>query len=214
MNVVRLVIFFVALAAEVLFIAALNFFDDWTLERMPVFFVAAAFLGGIAYLAAVSNFKIGVPLLKQAILFWTFAIILRLVALPLVPSDDLFRNQWEGVVQHAGFNPYLVAPSDSQLDQLRRDFPSAAKINHPELPAVDPPGAELLFKFLSGITDRPLFYKILFTIADLVVAALLLRLIGGEDRYRATAWYAWNPLVVYTFAGAAHFDSFMILAVV
>lgn len=224
MNVVRLVIFFVALAAEVLFVAALNFFDDWTLERMPVYFVAAAFLSGVAYLAAVSNFpekdgfavakKIDVSLRKQVILFWAFAIILRLVALPLVPGDDLFRNQWEGKIQHAGFNPYLVGPSDSQLDQLRRDFPPAAKINHPELRAVDPPGVELLFKFLGGITDRPLFYKILFAIADLVVAALLLRLIGGEDRYRATAWYAWNPLVAYSFAGAAHFDSFMILAMV
>jgi len=224
MSVVRLVIFFVALAAEVLFVAALNFFDDWTLERMPMLFVAAAFLSGIAYLAAVSNFpvtggfavanKIDISLRKQAILFWSVAIALRLVALPLVPGDDLFRNQWEGKIQLAGFNPYLVAPSDSQLDDLRRDFPPAAKINHPELRAVDPPGAELLFKFLGGITDRPLFYKILFAIADLVVAALLLRLIGGEDRYRATAWYAWNPLVAYSFAGAAHFDSFMILAMV
>jgi len=44
MKVVWLVIFSVALAAEILFVAALNFFDDWTLEPMPVFFVAAAFL--------------------------------------------------------------------------------------------------------------------------------------------------------------------------
>ena len=43
MRVVWLVIFSVALAAEILFVAALNFFDDWTLEPMPVFFVAAAF---------------------------------------------------------------------------------------------------------------------------------------------------------------------------
>jgi alpha-1,6-mannosyltransferase len=43
---------------------------------------------------------------------------------------------------------------------------------------------------------------------------LLLRLIGGEDRYRHVVWYAWNPLVAYTFAGAAHVDSLMILALV
>jgi alpha-1,6-mannosyltransferase len=139
---------------------------------------------------------------------------LRLIALPLAPGDDLFRYQWEGKIQNAGFNPYLIAPSDPQLDQLRHDFPQAAKINHPELRAVDPPGAELLFKVLSAITDRPLFYKIIFAIADLAVAALLLRLIGGEDRYRGAAWYAWNPLVVYSFSGAAHFDSLMILSMV
>jgi len=200
------------LGLQIVFFAALNFFDDWTLQGMPAKFVAAAFLSGACYLAAVSNLKIDISLPKQAILFWAVAIALRLVALPLVPGDDLFRNQWEGKIQRAGFNPYLVAPSDSQLDDLRRDFPQAAKINHPELRATDPPGAELLFKFLSGISDRPIFYKILFVIADLGVAAVLLRLIGGEDRYRDAAWYAWNPLVAYTFSGAAHFDSITVLA--
>jgi len=214
MKVVRLVIFSVALVAEILFVAALNCFDDWTFERMPVLFVAAAFLSGVACLAAVSNFTINISSRNQAILFWGVAIILRLIVLPLVPSDELFRYQWEGKIQQAGFNPYIVAPADSKLDGLRHDFPQAAKINHPELRAVAPPGAELIFKFLSGITDRPLFYKILFAIADLLVAALLLRLIGGEDRYRGAAWYAWNPLVVYSFAGAAHFDSVMMLAMV
>src|ERR1700736_7084454 len=181
---------------------------------MPSKFVASAFLSGVAYLAAVSNFKIDISLRKQAILFWGIAIILRLIGLPLAPGDDLFRYQWEGKIQNAGFNPYLISPADPHLAQLRHDFPQAAKINHPELRAVDPPGAELLFKVLSAITDRPLFYKIIFAIADLAVAALLLGLIGGEGRYRGAAGYAWNPLVVYSFAGAAHFDSFMILSMV
>jgi hypothetical protein len=206
--------FAAALVLELIFFAALNLFDDWTLESMPAKFVASAFLSGAAYLAAVSNFTVDISLRKQAIFFWGVAIILRLIALPLAPGDDLFRYQWEGKVQNAGFNPYLIAPADPQLDQLRHDFPQAAKINHPELRAVDPPGAELLFKVLSAITDRPLFYKVIFAIADLAVAALLLRLIGGESRYRDASWYAWNPLVVYSFAGAAHFDSLMILSMV
>src|ERR1700737_613866 len=220
----QIIRFALALVLELIFFAVLNLFDDWTLESMPIKFVASAFLSGVAYLAAVSNFplkdgfvaanKIDISLRKQAILFWGVAIILRLVALPLAPGDDLFRYQWEGKIQNAGFNPYLIAPADPQLDQLRHDFPEAAKINHPELRAVDPPGAELVFKFLSSITEWPLFYKILFAIADLLVTALLLRLIGGRDLYRGAAWYAWNPLVAYSFAGAAHFDSVMILAMV
>jgi alpha-1,6-mannosyltransferase len=210
----QIIRFALALVLELIFFAALNLFDDWTFESMPIKFVASAFLSGVAYLAAVSNFKIDISLRKQAILFWGIAIILRLIGLPLAPGDDLFRYQWEGKIQNAGFNPYLISPADPQLDQLRHDFPQAAKINHPELRAVDPPGAELLFKVLSAITDWPLFYKILFAIADLLVAALLLRLIGGESRYRDASWYAWNPLVVYSFAGAAHFDSLMILSMV
>src|SRR5256885_3177543 len=180
----QMIRFALAVVLELVFFAALNLFDDWTLESMPTKFVASAFLSGVAYLAAVSNFKIDISFRKQAIFFWGVAIFLRLIALPLAPSDDLFRYQWEGKIQRAGFNPYLIAPADSQLDQLRHDFPQAAKINHPELRATDPPGAELVFRTLSAITDQPLFYKIIFAIADLAVAALLLRLIGGDERYR------------------------------
>ena len=214
MNGGLVVRFAILIVAEIVFVGTLNLFDDWTLQQMPVRFVGAAFASGIAYLAAVSHFPPKIDLRKQAIIFWAVAILLRIAVLPLVPSDALIRHQWDGKVQRAGFNPYLVAPSDAQLDDLRHDFPEAAKINHPELRALDPPGVEFFFKLVGGITDRPIFYKILFAIADLAAAAVLLRLIGGEDRYRSGAWYAWNPLVVYSFAGAAHFDSVMILALV
>ena len=214
MNVALVVRFSILLLAEIFFLGSLNFFDDWTLQLMPVRFVGAAFASGIAYLAAVSHFPPTMDLRKQALIFWGVAIILRVIVLPVAPADDLFRYQWEGRVQRAGFNPYLNPPSDPQFDGLRHDFPEAAKINHPELSASDAPGAELLFKFLSRITDQPLFYKLVFAIADLGVAAVLLRLVGGEERYLSAAWYAWNPLVVYSFAGAAHFDSVMIFALV
>lgn len=206
--------FAILIAAEVFFFALLNLFDDWTLQQMPVRFVGTAFAAGIAFLAAVSHFPAKIDIRRPAVVFWSVAIILRLIALPLVPSDDLVRYQWEGKAQRAGFNPYLIAPSDPQLDDLRHEFPESAKINHPELRAFDAPGAGLLFRFLSGVSDRALFYKILFALADLAVAAMLLRLIGGDDRYRLGAWYAWNPLVVYSFVGAAHFDSMMIAALI
>ena len=214
MNGALVLRFLILLAAEILFFGCLNLFDDWTLQLMPVRFVGAAIASGIAFLAAVSHFPPKIDIRKQAIFFWGVAIFLRIIALPLIPADDLIRHQWEGKIQRAGFNPYLITVSDPQLDDLRHDFPEAAKINHPELRAFDAPGAELLFKFLSGLSDRPLFYKIIFAIIDLAAAAVLLRLIGGAQRYRDVAWYVWNPLVVYSFAGAAHFDSIMILSLV
>jgi len=225
-SLLRLV---VAIVAEAIFFAALNFFDDWTLESMPVKFVVAAFLSGIAYLVAVSGFKSEIGLRKQASIFWSVALALRLIALPLAPSDDLWRYQWEGKIQRAGFNPYLVAPDDPQLEQARQQFPDWEKINHRDFRAIYPPGAELLFRLCSGISDRPLFYKLLFAIADLATIVVLLRLMrrptataggatatpGSQERassiYPIAAWYAWNPLVIYSFAGAAHFDSLMIL---
>jgi len=103
---------FFAIALELLFFAALNFFDDWTLESMPVKFVVAAFLCGIAYWIAASNFKVDMGKGRQAVFFFAVAIALRVIALPLAPSDDLWRYEWEGKIQRAGFNPYLIAPDD------------------------------------------------------------------------------------------------------
>src|SRR6266849_3088511 len=189
---------FFAIALELFFFAALNFFDDWTLESMPVKFVVAAFLSGIAYWIAASNFppedgfaaanKIDMGKRQQAVFFFAVTIALRVIALPLAPSDDLWRYEWEGKIQRAGFNPYIVAPEDPKLDELGKAFPESSKINHPEFRAIYPPGAELAFRFVAGITDRPLFYKLLFAIVDLATAFLLLRLIGGQERYASAAW--------------------------
>lgn len=207
----QLVRFGSALIALILLCASLNLFDDWTLEEMPVKFVAAGLLGGIAYFAAVASFPASIGLRLQSGIFWATVVILRLVVLPLEPGDDFWRYQWEGKIQQAGFNPYVHAPDDPRLEPVRAEFPAWHKINHRDFRAIYPPGAELVFAALSRISDSPLLYKFLFTVADLATIAVLLRLLGGASRYLKAAWYAWNPLVVYCFAGSAHFDSLMIL---
>jgi len=115
----QLVRFSIALAAEIFLCASLNLFDDWSLEEMPVKFVAAAMLCGIAFLFAVKEFPLLASRRGQAIVFWAVTIALRLVALPLAPGDDLWRYQWEGKIQRAGFNPYVNAPDDPKLDPVR-----------------------------------------------------------------------------------------------
>src|SRR3954471_4192335 len=124
----RLPLFCVALLAAIFFFASLNRFDDWTLEQMPVRFVATAFAAGIAFVFVVGKFPLLLQIRTQAIIFWAVAVLLRLLALPLTPGDELWRYQWEGKVQQAGFNPYVHGPDDSQLEQLRDDFPAWYKI--------------------------------------------------------------------------------------
>jgi hypothetical protein len=206
--------FLIALVAEILLCASLNLFDDWTLEEMPVKFVAAAMLCGLAYVAAVGRFPFQSSLKFQRAIFWGAVIVLRLVALPLAPGDDFWRYQWEGKIQRAGFNPYVNAPDDPQLEKVRAEFPNWYKINHRDFRAIYPPGAELVFAGMSRVSDSPFFYKLLFAGADIATIALLLRLLGGAERYANASWYAWNPLVVYSFAGSAHFDSLMILPMI
>jgi hypothetical protein len=200
-----------ALLAEVLLLAALHRFDDWRYASMPVKFVETAVLSGIAFFAAASFFGQLQAGRRVTIVFWSVVLLLRFVALPLEPGDDLWRYQWEGKVQNAGFNPYVLAPNDEQLAPLRAQFSSWSQINHREYSAIYPPGMELIFAGLSRLSAGAIVYKLLFAAADLAAIAVLLRLIGGRTRHADAAWYAWNPLVAYSFAGAAHFDSLMIL---
>jgi hypothetical protein len=224
-KALRLIRFALALAAEIAFCACLNFFDDWTLAEMPAKFVGVAILAGIAYLAAVSSFPSSLSVRAQKWMFWAVVVALRLVVLPLAPGDDFWRYQWEGKIQQAGFNPYVVAPDDPQLESVRAAFPAWHKINHRDFRAIYPPGTELIFAGMSRLSDRPLFYKLIFAAADLATIALLLRLPvaavydrrppdANESPYANAAWYAWNPLVVYSFAGSAHFDSLMVLPMI
>ena len=203
--------FAIAIIGEIALCAALHRYDDWTLESMPAKFVACGILAGIAYFVAASDFPSTLGARRPAAIFWSVAVLLRLVALPLTPGDDLWRYQWEGKIQHAGFNPYVVAPDDVRLESQRDAFPNWDKINHRDFAAIYPPGIELIFRGVSRITESPSLYKLIFAAADLATAAVLLRLIGGSRRFADAAWYAWNPLVVYSFAGAAHFDSLMLL---
>src|SRR3977135_782038 len=114
--------FSIALVAEIVLCASLNLFDDWTLEEMPVKFVACALLCGLAYVAAVGSFPVQLGPRAQSGIFWAVLIALRLVALPLAPGDDFWRYQWEGKIQRAGFHPYANAPDHPALGGGREGF--------------------------------------------------------------------------------------------
>src|SRR5262245_58716781 len=210
MGVVRQARFWIALLAEILLLVALHRFDDWHYAQMPVKFVEIAVLSGIAFFAATSFFGQAQIGRWAAPIFWGVAILLRVLVLPLEPGDDLWRYQWDGKIQQSGYNPYVLSPNDEQLLPLRAQFPDWNRINHRDYSAIYPPGTELVFAGLSRFSAGALTYKLLFAVADLGTIAVLLRLIGGRERHYDAAWYAWNPLVVYSFAGAAHFDSLMI----
>ena len=196
--------FWIALAAQLLLFGSLNFFDDWTLEWMPVRFVGCAILCGLAYLIAVTEFEA----IKQNAgwIFWGATVALRLLALPLMPANEVWRFQADGVIERAGLNPYQVAPNSSELSGK---IPELARIPRSDTPTAFAPGAEALFRIVPA-TDNALAYKLIFGGADLLAIALLLRLVDKQT----AAWFAWNPLIAYSFFGAAHFDSLILLAIV
>src|SRR5207237_1980749 len=116
------------------------------------------------------------------------------------------RYQADGAMQRAGLNPYKTSPADAG-DRIK--VADIARVPRHDEPAAYAPGAEILFRAVPS-SESALFYKVIFAVADMLAVALLLRLVD----VRTAAWFAWNPLLVYSFSGAAHFDSIVLLAIV
>jgi alpha-1,6-mannosyltransferase len=142
--------------------------------------------------------------------FWIGAVVLRLMVLPIMPGDDLWRYRWEGLIQLHGFNPYALSPDAPVLAPLRNA--GWLKINHRDFAAIYPPLTEACFAGLAWLGNSVWLYKIVFGAVDLASCGVLRRLLARQGRGgEGASWYAWNPLAVYAFAGAAHFDCLMIL---
>ena len=101
-----------------------------------------------------------------AVLFW--AALIRAVFLVDPPSlsDDIYRYVFEGRVVLEGLSPYLFAPDSLVLAELRDSAPEWHLINHKELPAIYPPGAQVLFAVFAWIRADPLFFRCVFTFLD------------------------------------------------
>ena len=140
--------------------------------------------------------------------FWLLAIATRLVVLPMYPGDDIWRYIWEGYIQTQGFSPYDFAPNAPELIPYRTEWWS--QIVKPAVTAIYPPITQLGFRALAMISPNVFLFKSSFAIADLLTCWLLTK----KFSYGQTILYAWNPLVIYCFAGGGHYDSWFILPLV
>lgn len=197
------------LIAELGLLAGLTQFGDLAAEGNAVRFVALFLGAGLAYALACLAFQ-NARVTREAGSFWVAAIALRAAIFQMPPGDDIWRYIWEGRIQLHGFNPYLLTPEATELAGLRDAL--WLKINHPDWASIYPPGAQIVFAAMASISEAPAFFKGVFTAADLAGVAVLLRLLGND--HRLASWYAWNPLVVASFAGAGHYDSLMILPMI
>ncbi len=134
----------------------------------------------------------------------------RLVLLPLAPelSDDIYRYLWDGHVLASGINPYGHAPADEALASIRTAW--HGEINHPEVPTIYPPLAQLLFAAVATAgAGAVLAAKLLWLGFDLGCGLLLHRIAERTGRNPAPVlvWYLWSPLLIVETAWSAHFDA-------
>lgn len=137
----------------------------------------------------------------------TLLAALPMLVAPASLSDDVYRFLWDGRVWTHGIDPYLYAPADPALHPLRDAL--WRNINHPEIPTIYPPVAQLLF----GVVDW-----IWHSVIALRVAALVGHLlVGWALHVRGPSWSApaWllNPLALSESALGAHIDVWVGLVV-
>lgn len=142
---------------------------------------------------------------RSVLTMLALALTARALMFPFCVSDDVNRYAWEGKIQQAGFNPYRLAPNDPELADLRDE--NWEGINHKDYPTVYPPAAQLLFRFCHWVWPDKRCLRLIFTLFDLGLAAILFMLAARfKIERRHVLLYALNPLVLLYVAGEGHLD--------
>ncbi len=171
---------------------------------------AAAFAGqppsSVALLVAVAFLPYGwlvaggEVLETRTLIALALAVGVPMLLAPVVLSDDVYRYLWDARVVRAGLDPYLYAPADPALRPLRDAL--WRHVNHPEVPTIYPPGAQLVFAAADTLGHAPWSPRLLMLGVHLGLIPLLQRRAPG---WPAMAW-ALNPLAIEESALGGHID--------
>ncbi len=173
-------------------------------------FVAFLMAAVVVYLVTV-RFVLRHRLPQQAI--WVvlgLAFVMRAVLMPapMLLSSDIYRYVWDGRVQAAGINPYRYIPADPALAGLRDTaiYPNINRANYAR--TIYPPMAQVFFAAMGRISDSVIAMKLAMFLCEVIAVLCLLRLLGlAKLPPERVLIYAWNPLVLWSFALDGHVDA-------
>ncbi len=149
-------------------------------------------------------------------LILTVAVTCRLTLLYSDPvlSSDIYRYVWDGVVQHAGINPYRYVPADPALAFLRgasegNIYPMINRADYAR--TIYPPFAQLLFFIVTYISPTITCMKTVFLLCEGLTLWTLVQILRHLGRPREQVLlYAWCPLLLWEIAGSGHLDAAVI----
>ena len=176
-------------------------------------YIAFACGAGVLYAGAVWRVSRAPGSALPVVLVLALAMRLLTFASPPLLSTDIYRYVWDGRVQAAGINPYLYLPAAPELRDLR-DEGAAATAIYPHInrayyaPTIYPPVAQALFALVGVAWPTIWGMKAVMLAFDLlgIGAALALLRLARQPAERVLI-LAWNPLVVWEFAGGGHIDA-------
>jgi hypothetical protein len=151
------------------------------------------------------------PFPRQAIwLVLAVAVIARaaLIASPLLLSSDIYRYVWDGRVQAHGINPYRYIPADPALAPLRDTaiYPNINRRTYAR--TIYPPAAQVVFAIVGRISQTVIAMKLAMLAFEVIAVVCLLRLLTlARLPLERVLIYAWNPLVLWSFACDGHVDA-------
>jgi len=147
------------------------------------------------------------------ILAVSLIIILCLLPMQALTSNDGERYLWDGAVLAAGFDPYITAPDNASVAELRSQWPTPSE--HAAYPTLYPPGALALFgvSALAGPTYGFWVWKCLASLALMLTVVLAYDLLKKRQALQHFALVALSPLLLLEVGVAAHLDIFSVLGI-
>lgn len=142
----------------------------------------------------------------------TVACACRLAVLYSDPflSSDIYRYVWDGVVQHAGINPYRFVPGDSALAFLREpNLEIYNNINRRDYAhTIYPPAAQAIFYLITLFSPTVTCMKTFMVLFEGLTAWGLVKLLCGLGyRREQLLLFAWCPMLVWEIGGSGHLDA-------
>ena len=144
------------------------------------------------------------------------SLILCIFLVPITPyiSNDFQRYLWDGAVFLSGVDPYLTAPNDPSVAQLREVWPTPEE--HSKYPTLYPPGGLILFSIcaMAGPIYGLWVWKILVTFALASSLILTYKLLECRGTLKHFYLVALSPLLLFEAQLGAHLDIFCVLGIV
>ncbi len=150
----------------------------------------------------------------KSVLFLSLALCLLLTPLLPYTSNDAQRYLWDGAVFLSGADPYLTAPNDLPVTELRALWPTPEE--HAEYATLYPPSALVLFSLcaLAGPIYAIWIWKGLCAFALASSLVLGFKFLAAKNLQKNIALFALSPILLFETQLGAHIDIFCVLGIV